>query len=115
MLRAASSGAAIFSLLAALVLPMSASADDLSEAAPIGGAYAYISPGVAVLPEFDVDVGPFGSRIYVEPGMAFLSPVLDDLSPASAWAPVYPQARLDVVPPESLRDITPSAGPDVAH
>ena len=60
--------------------------------------------GVASLPDLDVDTGPLGAGVYVEPGVAFMSPAMDYASPASTWAPVYPHAQLEVVPaePESI-------------
>ena len=59
---------------------------------------------MASLPDLDVDIGPLGAGVYVEPGIAFMSPAMDYASPASTWAPVYPQAQLEVVPaePESI-------------
>ena len=81
--------------------PPPASATDFSEAADFGGTYGYIGPGVASLPDLDVDTGPLGAGVYVEPGVAFVSPAMDYASPALTWAPVYPQAQLEVV--RSLR------------
>ena len=98
------------SLLGAALLSTAASATDFSEGADFGGTYGYIGPGVASLPDLDVDVGPLGAGVYVEPGIAFMSPAMDYASPASTWAPVYPQAQLEVVPaaPESI-DFGPGA------
>ena len=100
MTRVLSLSTAVLSLLgAALITP--ASATDFSEAADFGGTYGYIGPGVASLPDLDVDTGPLGAGVYVEPGVAFMSPAMDYASPASTWAPVYPQAQLEVVPAEA--------------
>ena len=85
-------------LVGAALLSTAASATDFSEGANFGGAYGYIGPGVASLPDLDVDIGPLGAGVYVEPGIAFNSPGMDYASPASTWAPVYPQAQLEVVP-----------------
>ena len=38
---------------------------------------SYIGTGVASLPDVDVDVGPLGAGVYVEPGVAFRSLVMD--------------------------------------
>lgn len=91
-------------LLGAALLCTAASATDFSEGAGFGGTYGYIGPGVASLPDLDVDAGPLGAGVYVEPGVAFMSPAMDYASPASTWAPVYPQGQLEVVPaaPESI-------------
>ena len=67
----------------------------------MAGTYGYIGPGVASLPDLNVDVGPLGAGVYVEPGIAFMSPAMDYGAPTSTWAPVYPQAQLDVVPPDA--------------
>lgn len=88
-------------LLGAALLSTPASATDFSEAAAFGGTYGYIGPGVASLPNLDVDTGPLGAGVYVEPGVAFMSPAMDYASPPSTWAPVYPQAQLEVVPAAS--------------
>jgi hypothetical protein len=66
---------------------------------------------VASLPDVDVDVGPLRAGIYVEPGVAFMSPAMDYAAPASTWAPVYPQAILEVIPaePETAVEVGPSA------
>ena len=88
-------------LLGAALLSTPASATDFSESADFGGTYGYIGPGVASLPDLDVDTGPLGAGVYVEPGVAFMSPAMDYASPASTWAPVYPQAQLEVVPAEA--------------
>ena len=84
-------------LLGAALLSTPASATDFSESADFGGT----CPGVASLPDLDVDTGPLGAGVYVEPGVAFMSPAMDYASPASTWAPVYPQAQLEVVPAEA--------------
>ena len=104
MTRVLSLSTAALSLLGAALLSTAASATDFSEGADFGGTYGYIGPGVASLPDLDVDVGPLGAGVYVEPGVAFMSPAMDYASPASTWAPVYPQAQLEVVPaaPESI-------------
>ena len=102
MTRVLSLSTAVLSLLGAALLSTPASATDFSEAADFGGTYGYIGPGVASLPDLDVDTGPLGAGVYVEPGVAFMSPAMDYASPASTWAPVYPQAQLEVVP-ASLR------------
>jgi hypothetical protein len=99
MTRVLSLSAAVC-LLGAALLSTPASATDFSEGADFGGTYGYIGPGVASLPDVDVDVGPLGAGVYVEPGVAFMSPAMDYASPASTWAPVYPQAKLEVVPAE---------------
>ena len=88
-------------LIGAALLSTPASATDFSESADFGGTYGYIGPGVASLPDLDVDTGPLGAGVYVEPGVAFMSPAMDYASPASTWAPVYPQAQLEVVPAEA--------------
>ena len=98
MPRALPLNVAALTLLGAAVLSSPASAIDFSEGAEFGGTYGYIGPGVASLPDLDVDVGPLGAGVYVEPGVAFMSPAMDYASPASTWAPVYPQAKLEVVP-----------------
>lgn len=97
MTRVLSLSPAALSLLGAALLSTAASATDFSDGADFG-TYAYIGPGVASLPDLDVDVGPLGAGVYVEPGIAFMSPAMDYASPASTWAPVYPQAQLEVVP-----------------
>ena len=99
MTRALSLSTAVC-LLGAALLSTPASATDFSEA-DFGGTYGYIGPGVASLPDLDVDTGPLGAGVYAEPGVAFMSPVMDYASPASTWAPVYPQAQLEVVPAEA--------------
>jgi hypothetical protein len=96
MTRVFSLSTAALSLLAAALLSNGAYAADFSEGADVGGTYGYIGPGVASLP--DLDVGPLGAGVYVEPGIAFMSPAMDYASPASTWAPVYPQAQLEVDP-----------------
>ena len=103
MTRVLSLSAAALSLFGAALLSTAASATDFS-GADFGGTYGYIGPGVASLPDVDVDIGPLGAGVYVEPGVAFMSPAMDYASPASTWAPVYPQAQLEVVPaaPESI-------------
>ena len=98
MTRVLSLSAAALSLFGAALLTTAASATDFSEGAGFGGTYGYIGPGVASLPDLDVDVGPLGAGVYVEPGVAFMSPAVDYASPASTWAPVYPQAQLEVIP-----------------
>jgi hypothetical protein len=98
MTRVLSLSTAALSLLGAALLSTAASATDFSEGAGFGSTYGYIGPGVASLPDLDVDVGPLGAGVYVEPGVAFMSPAMDYTSPASTWAPVYPQAQLEVVP-----------------
>ena len=78
--------------------------------APIlAGTYGYIGPGVASLPDLNVDVGPLGAGVYVEPGIAFMSPAMDYGAPTSTWAPVYPQAGLEVVPAETVVEVSPAA------
>ena len=106
MTRAVSFSAA--ALLGVALLSGPAFATDFSESADFGGTYGYIGPGVASLPDLDVDVGPLGAGVYVEPGVAFMSPAMDYAAPASTWAPIYPQARLEVVP-ETQVDIGPGA------
>lgn len=116
MTRRLSLGAAALSLLGAALLSAPASATDFSEAADFGGTYGYIGPGVASLPDLDVDIGPLGAGVYVEPGVAFMSPAMDYAVPASTWAPVYPQARLEVVPSETAVEVSPAArGPETAQ
>lgn len=83
-------------------------ANDLSEDGDFGGTYSYIGPGVAALPDIDVDVGPLGAGVYVEPGVAFMSPVMDYSAPVATWAPVYPEA-LEVVAPATDIDASPAA------
>jgi hypothetical protein len=95
-------------LLGVALLSTPASAIDFSEGSDFGGTYGYIGPGVASLPDLDVDVGPLGA-VYVEPGVAFMSPAMDYASPASTWAPVYPQAKLEVVPTETAVEFGPAA------
>jgi len=63
---------------------------------------SYIGTGVASLPDVDVDVGPLGAGVYVEPGVAFRSPVMDYAVSASTWPPVYPQAQLEVAPDSNI-------------
>ena len=91
MLSSLSRSTALLSLLGAVVLSAPAFATDFSEGADFGGTYSYIGPGVASLPDVDVDVGPLGAGVYVEPGDAFMSPAMDYAAPASTWAPVYPE------------------------
>jgi hypothetical protein len=115
MSKALSRSTAVLSLLGAALLSAPAFATDFSESANFGGTYSYIGPGVASLPDVDVDVGPLGAGVYVEPGVAFMSPAMDYATPADTWSPVYPQAKLEVVPVESqgLVEVTPGAvGPD---
>lgn len=97
MTRLLSLSTAALSLLGAALLFTSASATDFSEGADFGGTYGYIGPGVALLPDLDVDVGPLGAGVYVEPGIAFMLPAMDYASPASTWAPVRLQAQLEAV------------------
>ena len=94
--------AVILSLLGAALTAAPAFAIDLSNGADFGGTYSCIGPGVASLPDVDVDVGPLGAGVYVEPGVAFRSPVMDYAVPASTWAPVYPQAQLEVAPDSNI-------------
>jgi hypothetical protein len=108
MLRAISQGTAAF-LLGAALLSAPAFATDFSEGADFGGTYSYIGPGVASLPDLDVDAGPLGAGVYVEPGVAFMSPAMDYVTPASTWAPVYPQAKLEVVPGGGSVEVGPAA------
>jgi hypothetical protein len=115
MSKALSRSTVIVALLGPALLSTPAFATDFSEGADFGGTYSYIGPGVAALPDIDVDVGPLGAGVYVEPGVAFISPVMDYATPADTWSPVYPQARLEVLPVESqgMIEITPGAvGPD---
>jgi hypothetical protein len=98
-------------LLGAALLSGPAFATDFSEDGNFGGTYSYIGPGVASLPDVDVDVGPLGAGVYVEPGVAFMSPAMDYAVPASTWAPVYPQAQLDVVPPDATGATSKSVPP----
>ena len=81
MTRVLSLSTAALSLLGAALLSTPASATDFSEGADFGGTYSYIGPGVASLPDLDVDVGPLGAGVYVEPGVAFMSPAMDYVSP----------------------------------
>ena len=62
MTRVLSLSAAALSLLGAALLSAPASATDFSESADFGGTYGYIGPGVASLPDLDVDVGPAWRR-----------------------------------------------------
>ena len=101
MPRRLSGSPVALALLGAALLSGPAFATDFSEDGNFGGTYSYIGPGVASLPDVDVDVGPLGAGVYVEPGVAFMSPAVDYAVPASTWAPVYPQAQLDVVPPDA--------------
>ena len=39
-------------------------ASDFFEEGDFGGTYSYIGPGVAALPDMDVDVGPLGAGVY---------------------------------------------------
>ena len=108
MLKALSLGTAAISLLGATLLSSPAFATDFSEEGDFGATYSYIGPGVASLPDVDVDVGPLGAGVYVEPGVAFMSPAMDYDVPGSTWAAVYPQAQLEVIP-ESNIDVGPGA------
>ena len=108
MLSSLSRNPAILSLLGVAFLSVPAFATDFSEGADFGGTYSYIGPGVASLPDVDVDVGPLGAGVYVEPGVAFMSPAMDYAVPASTWTPVYPQA-LEVVAPADTVDVGPAA------
>jgi hypothetical protein len=108
--------AAALSLLGAALLSAPAFATDFSEGANFGGTYGYIGPGVASLPDLDIDVGPLGAGVYVEPGVAFMSPAMDYAAPASTWAPVYPEAKLEVAPSETVVEVSPAAiGVDAAE
>lgn len=109
MLRPLSRGTAVLSLLGAALLSAPAFATDFSAGADFGGTYSYIGPGVASLPDVDVDVGPLGAGVYVEPGVAFMSPAMDYADPASTWSPVYPQAKLEVVPVAGPVEVGPGA------
>jgi hypothetical protein len=109
MLRDLFSSTAALTLLGAALLSAPASATDFSEGAEFGGTYGYIGPGVASLPNLDVDIGPLGAGVYVEPGVTFMSPAMDYAAPASTWAPVYPQASLEVVPAATMVEVSPSA------
>jgi len=109
MFRALSCSTAVLSLLGAVFLSAPAFATDFSEGGDFGGTYSYIGPGVASLPDLDVDVGPLGAGVYVEPGVAFMSPAMDYAEPGSTWAPVYPQARLEVVPVSGSVEVGPAA------
>ena len=108
MPRALPLNAAALTLLGAALLSSPASAIDFSESAEFGGTYGYIGPGVASLPDLDVDVGPLGAGVYVEPGVSFMSPAMDYAVPVSTWAPVYPQASLEVVPSDTMVEVSPS-------
>jgi hypothetical protein len=96
------------SLLGAALLSAPASATDFFASADFGGTYGYVGPGVASLPDLDVDAGPLGAGVYVEPGVAFMSPAMDYASPAFTWAPFYPQARLEIVPSATPVELGPS-------
>ena len=63
---------------------------------------------MASLPDVDVDVGPLGAGVYVEPGVAFMSPATDYATPASTWTPVYPET-LEVVAPAADIDVGSAA------
>src|SRR6476659_10121644 len=102
MLSSLSRKPALLSLLGAVFLSAPAFATDFSEGADFGGTYSYIGPGVASLPDVDVDVGPLGA------GVAFMSPAMDYAAPASTWAPVYPET-LEVVAPAGDIDVGPAA------
>jgi len=108
MLNSLSRKPALLSLLGAVVLSAPAFATDFSEGADFGGTYSFIGPGVASLPDVDVDVGPLGAGVYVEPGVAFMSPAMDYAAPASTWAPVHPET-LEVVAPAGDIDVGPAA------
>jgi hypothetical protein len=113
MLSSLSRTPALLSLLGAVFLSAPAFATDFSEGADFGGTYSYIGPGVASLPDVDVDVGPLGAGVYVEPGVAFMSPAMDYAVPVSTWAPVHPET-LKVVAPAGDIDVGPAAtGADV--
>jgi hypothetical protein len=109
MSRALSRGTAVLSLIGAVLLSAPAFATDFSEGADFGGTYSYIGPGVAALPDLDVDAGPLGAGVYVEPGVAFMSPVMDYATPASTWSPIFPQAKLEVVPVSGPVEVGPAA------
>jgi len=97
--------------LASTLISAPALATDFSEG-DFGGTYSYIGPGVASLPDLDVDVGPLGAGVYVEPGVAFMSPAVDYAAPGATWVPVYPQARLEIVAPvvpEAAIEVGPAA------
>ena len=87
MTRALSLSTAVLGLLGAALLSTPASATDFSERADFGGTYGYIGPGVASLPDLDVDTGPLGAGVYAEPGVAFMSPVMDYASPGLDLGP----------------------------
>lgn len=108
MLRALSRSTSALSLIGAALLSAPAFAKDLSEEGDFGGTYSYIGPGVAALPDMDVDVGPLGAGVYVEPGVAFMSPMVDYSTPVATWAPVYPET-LEVVGPATDVDVDPAA------
>jgi hypothetical protein len=70
---------------------------------------AAIRPSAAQAgPDVDVDVGPLGAGVYVEPGVAFMSPAMDYAAPASTWTPVYLET-LEVVAPATDIDVGPAA------
>jgi|GEM_PF-1347817 len=80
--------------LASASISAPAFANDFSEDGSFGGTYGYIGPGASALPDVDVDVGPFGARVYVAPDIAFGSPA-DDTIPEAGWAPIAPQVEID--------------------
>jgi hypothetical protein len=108
MPRRLSRSTVALALLGAALLSAPAFATDFSEDGNFGGTYSYIGPGVASLPDVDVDVGPLGAGVYVEPGVAFMSPAMDYVVPGSTWAPFYPQAQLEVIPTGDI-EVGPAA------
>ena len=91
--------AVILSLLGAALTAAPAFAIDLSNGADFGGTYSCIGPGVASLPDVDVDMSahsapgsksnlalPSGRRSWTMP----------------CRAPVYPQAQLEVAPDSNI-------------
>jgi hypothetical protein len=107
LLRGSGAALALFGGLAFASAPTLAS--DFFEEGDFGcGTYSYIGPGVAALPDMDVDVGPLGAGVYVELRVAFMSPVIDYSTPVATWAPAYPKA-LEVVTPATDIDVAPAA------
>jgi hypothetical protein len=94
LLRGSGAALALFGGVAFASAPTLA--NDFFEEGDFGGTYSYIGPGVAALPDMDVDVGPLGSG------------VIDYSTPVATWAPAYPKA-LEVVTPATDIDVAPAA------
>jgi hypothetical protein len=106
VLRALSRSTAALSLLGPALLSAPAFANDLSEEGDFGGTYSYIGPGVAAL-RIWISISALGAGVYIEPGVAFMSPGVDYSTPVVTWAPAYPKT-LEVVARATDIDVGPA-------